>query len=192
MQMISVVIKLQDFGRAIIQREAYVCKLNAVCMIQSNVRGMFVWSIIGLWLERSLRSSIIIQSRYRAYYCKKAFFKKRSGIISLQSFAILKIDMAQMIVRNDAARKSQIFSKLSLILIDHKKENASIIMIQSTFRMHKIRSQHKKIIPLFIYAELCKAHCYTKWIRVSKKHISPLFFQKQLQVILKSMMNSNR
>ena len=52
---------------------------------------MFVRSIIGLWLERSLRSSIIIQSQYRAYYCKKMFFKVRSGIISLQSFTRRRI-----------------------------------------------------------------------------------------------------
>ena len=108
MQTISVVIKLQAFGRGIIQRKADVCKLKAICMIQSNVRGMFVRTIIGLWLERSLRSSIIIQSQYRAYYCKKMFFKVRSGIISLQSFTRRRIVMTQMIVRNNAARKVQI------------------------------------------------------------------------------------
>ena len=56
MQIISVFIKLQAFGRVIIYREAYVCKLKAVCMIHRT--------IIGLWIERSLRSSMIIQSRY--------------------------------------------------------------------------------------------------------------------------------
>ena len=153
MQTISVVIKLQAFGRGIIQRKADVCKLKAICMIQSNVRGMFVRTIIGLWLERSLRSSIIIQSQYRAYYCKKMFYKVRSGIISLQSFARLRIIMAQMIVRNDAARKIQMFCKLPLFLIDQEKESKSVIMIQSTFRMHKIRSQHKKIILSIIYMQ---------------------------------------
>ena len=118
MQMISVVIKLQAFGRGIIQREADVCKVKAICIIQSNVRGMFVRSIIGLWLERSLRSSIIIQYQYRFYYCKKTFFKNRSSIILLQSFVRRRIVMAQIIVRNDAARKSQMFCKLSLLLID--------------------------------------------------------------------------
>ena len=148
-----VLYKLQAFGRGIIQREADVCKVKAICIIQSNVRGMFVRSIIGLWLERSLRSSIIIQSQYRAYYCKKMFYKVRSGIISLQSFARLRIIMAQMIVRNDAARKNQMFCKLPLFLIDQEKESKSVIMIQSTFRMHKIRSQHKKIILSIIYMQ---------------------------------------
>ena len=79
--------------------------------------------------------------------------------------------MAQLIVRNDAARKSQMFCKLYLILIDQEKENTSIIMIQSTFRMHKICSQHKKIILfiIYIYRELCKTHCCTKRIRVSNE-----------------------
>ena len=61
--------------------------------------------------------------------------------------------MAQMIVRNDAARKSQMFYKLSLILINQEKENVRIVMIQSAFRMHKIHSQHKKIILFIIYMQ---------------------------------------
>ena len=111
---------------------------------------MFVRIIIGLWLERSLRSSIIIQSQYRAYYCKKTLFKNMSGIISLQTFAQLRTVMAQMIVRNDTARNSHIFQKLSFLLIDQEKENKTLF-IQSTFRMHKIRSQHKNIIISIIY-----------------------------------------
>ena len=84
MQMISVVVKLQAFGRRIIQRKADDFKLKAICMIQPI----------------------------------KKFFKNRSGIISLQSFAKLIIVMAQLIVRNDAARKIQMFCKLPLFLID--------------------------------------------------------------------------
>ena len=124
----------------------------------------------------------------------KTFFKNRSGIISLQRFSKLRIVMAQMIVRNDAARKSQMFCKLYLILIDQEKENTSIIMIQSTFRMHKICSQHKKIILfiIYIYRELCKTHCCTKRIRVSNEQISSLLVQQEVQVLLKSMMNFNR
>ena len=61
--------------------------------------------------------------------------------------------MAQMIVRNDAARKSQMFYKLSLILINQEIANVRIIMIQSAFRMHKIPFQHKKIILLIIYMQ---------------------------------------
>ena len=45
MQMISVVIELQAFGRGIIQRETGVCKLKAIYMIQLNVRGMFFRSV---------------------------------------------------------------------------------------------------------------------------------------------------
>ena len=70
--------------------------------------------------------------------------------------------MAQIIVRNDAAKKSQRFCKLSLILIDQEKENTSIIMIQSTFRIYKIHSQHKNRSIYFIYAKICKAYCCTK------------------------------
>ena len=36
MQIISVVIELQAFSREIIQREADICKLKKICMIQSN------------------------------------------------------------------------------------------------------------------------------------------------------------
>ena len=43
MQLISVVTELQAFGRGVIQREADVCKLKAICMIQSN---SFVWRIV--------------------------------------------------------------------------------------------------------------------------------------------------
>ena len=63
--------------------------------------------------------------------------------------------MAQMIVRNDVARKSHLFCKLSLLIIDQekKKKNKSVIMTQSTLRMHNIRSQHKKIILSIIYMQ---------------------------------------
>ena len=88
MQMISVVVKLQAFGRRIIQRKADDFKLKAICMIQPI----------------------------------KKFFKNRSGIISLQSLAKLRIVMAQMKVRNDVARKSRMFCKLSLLIIDQEKK----------------------------------------------------------------------
>ena len=67
-----------------------------------------------------------------------------------------------MIVRNDTARKSQFFSKLSLILIDQEKENTSVIMIQPSFRIYKIHSQHKNRSFYFMYAKICKAYCCTK------------------------------
>ena len=86
--MISVVVKLQAFGRRIIQRKADDFKLKAICMIQPI----------------------------------KKFFKNRSGIISLQSLAKLRIVMAQMKVRNDVARKSRMFCKLSLLIIDQEKK----------------------------------------------------------------------
>ena len=43
-----------------------------------------------------------------------------------------------MLVRNDEARKVQMFNKLSLLLSDQGKESISGIMIQSTFRMYKM------------------------------------------------------
>ena len=58
----------------------------------------------------------------------KTFFKNRSGIISLQSFAKLRIVMAQMIVRNDAARKSQMFCKLSLLIIDQGEKRIKALL----------------------------------------------------------------
>ena len=86
MQMRSVVIKLQAFGRGIIQRKADVCKLKAICMIQSNVRGMFVRTIIGLWLEDSLRGSIIIQYTFRMHKICSQYKKSIRSIIYMQSF----------------------------------------------------------------------------------------------------------
>ena len=62
-----------------------------------------------------LKSICVIQSI-------KTFFKNRSGIISLQNLAKLRIVMAQMKVRNDVARKSRMFCKLSLLIIDQEKK----------------------------------------------------------------------
>ena len=81
MQMISVVIKLQVFGRGIIQRKTNVCKLKAICFTQSNVRGVFVRTIIGLWLEDSLRGSIIIQYTFRIHKICSQYKKSIRSII---------------------------------------------------------------------------------------------------------------
>jgi len=43
-----------------------------------------------------------------------------------------------MLVRNDEARKVQIFNNLFLLFSDQVKESISGIMIQSTFRMYKM------------------------------------------------------
>ena len=68
------------------KEKADVFKLKAICMMQSNVRGMFVRTIIGLWLERYFRSSIIIQSTYRMHKIRSQHKKIILSIIYMQSF----------------------------------------------------------------------------------------------------------
>ena len=86
MQMMSVVIKLQVFGRGVIQRKTNVCILKAICLTQSNVRGLFIRTIIGLWLESSLRGSIIIQYTFRMHKICSQYKKSFLSIIYMQSF----------------------------------------------------------------------------------------------------------
>ena len=54
-------------------------------MIQSNVRGIFVQTITGLWLESSLRSSIIIQSTFRMHKIRSQRKIVILSIIHMQS-----------------------------------------------------------------------------------------------------------
>ena len=110
----------------------------------------------------------------------KTFFKNRSGIISLQRFSKLRIVMAQMIVRNDAAKKGQMFCKSSLLIIDQGEKKKFVIMIQSTFRMHEIHSQHKKIIVSIIYMQSFIRRIVAQNEYELAKNRFLLFFQQQL------------
>ena len=81
--MISVVIKLQAFGRGIIQRKTNICELKALCLTQSNVRGVFINEIneINKFLESSLRGSIIIQFTFRTHKICSQYKKSILSII---------------------------------------------------------------------------------------------------------------
>ena len=79
---------------------------------------------------------LLIQENHYFYYLDVFLYMSR--IISLQSFAKPRIVLAKMLVRNDEAKKVQMFNKLSFLLSDQVKESINGIIIQSTFLMYKM------------------------------------------------------